>query len=214
MKKIKNTNESLELVRKIAQQVPTFHHHYHILFDLANSFNKRNVVYCEIGAYCGASASLVLQRPNTIAFSIDIGEPASQKDVEFYVSLFNCHNNYYKYIKGDSRNLQTKELLVLALKEIEQVNPSHKIDILFIDGDHSYQAVIDDFNLYKDLIAKGGFIVFDDFNDSVHSPEVKKAVLDLMPYFDDFEIIGAFDNVLGAYPQELEIGNCFVIRKK
>ena len=34
---------------------------------------------------------------------------------------------------------------------------------MFIDGDHSYQAVFNDFYMYKDLVEVGGYIVFDDY---------------------------------------------------
>lgn len=35
-------------------------------------------------------------------------------------------------------------------------------DIVFVDGDHRYDAVIVDFFLYAQLVSKGGYIIFDD----------------------------------------------------
>ncbi len=37
-----------------------------------------------------------------------------------------------------------------------------KIDFLFIDGDHTYDGVKKDFNLYKQLVKKGGIIALHD----------------------------------------------------
>ncbi len=37
-----------------------------------------------------------------------------------------------------------------------------KVDLLFIDGDHRYGAVLTDWLLYKNLVRKGGIIAFDD----------------------------------------------------
>ena len=90
---------------------------------------------------------------------------------------------------------------------------SNKIDLLFIDGDHSFNGVIADFNMYGDLISVGGYVVFDDYNDNTYSPEVKQAVNSLLPNLVDYEIIGTLENILGAYPSELKEGNCFVIKK-
>lgn len=36
------------------------------------------------------------------------------------------------------------------------------IDFLFIDGDHSYEAVKKDWELYEPMVNKGGFVVFHD----------------------------------------------------
>lgn len=39
------------------------------------------------------------------------------------------------------------------------------IDILYIDGDHSYEAVLQDLKLYYDKVKKGGLIIGDDYNE-------------------------------------------------
>jgi predicted O-methyltransferase YrrM len=38
----------------------------------------------------------------------------------------------------------------------------NKVDFLFIDGDHSYEGVKKDFEMYSPLVKKGGIIVFHD----------------------------------------------------
>jgi predicted O-methyltransferase YrrM len=37
-----------------------------------------------------------------------------------------------------------------------------KVDFLFIDGDHSYEGVKSDFEMYSGLVRPGGLIVFHD----------------------------------------------------
>ena len=54
-----------------------------------------------------------------------------------------------------------------------------KIDLLFIDGDHSYDMVISYFESFAPFVNPGGWIVFDDYMDHKHSPEVQPAVNDL-----------------------------------
>lgn len=208
--KIKATQNSLDLVREIISTgVSTFHHHYHILYDIAKTINKDEINYVEIGCYAGGSACLMLQRKNTNVVSIDLGEPVSEEDVRSNVSKNNIHNNKFSYIKGNSQIQETKE----RLKSVMNDYKSKEIDILFIDGDHSSVSVNTDFNLYKDLISVGGYIVFDDYSGTADSPEVNGAVNDITSNLINYEVIGTIDNTLGAHPKELLDGNCFIIKK-
>ncbi len=50
-----------------------------------------------------------------------------------------------------------------------------KIDLLFIDGDHSFESVQNDFNLWSKKMRSGGIIVFHDYGNIQH-PEVKDFV--------------------------------------
>lgn len=61
----------------------------------------------------------------------------------------------YRIIKGNSQDERTSTELVRLLGE-------RKIDFLFIDGDHHYEAVRADFQLYAPLVRKGGIIAFHD----------------------------------------------------
>lgn len=210
---LKPTQTSLDIVREIATNVSTFHHHYHILYDIANTFGDKEINYVEIGAYAGGSSCLMLQRLNTNLISVDLGEPIPKALVFENIIRYKNNKNNYKYIQGNSQLLETKNKVIEALND-SSIMCSNKIDILFIDGDHSFNGVILDFTMYNDLVNIGGYIVFDDYNDDVHSPDIKK-VLDeiILPSLVDYEIIGTIENTLGAYPSDLKEGNCFVIKR-
>jgi cephalosporin hydroxylase len=210
---IKPTQKSLDKVVQIASNVATFHHHYHIIFDLAETFGESKINYVEIGAFAGGSSCLMLQRLNTTVISVDLGEPISKEVVFENVINYKNNNNYYKYIQGNSQVIETKNQVIEALSNSRVLGYSNKINLLFIDGDHSYEGVIADFNMYSDLVSFGGYIVFDDYNDNLYSPEVKQAVDALLSSLVDYEIIGTLENALGAYPSELKEGNCFIIKK-
>ena len=210
---LKPTQKSLDMVAQIATVLPTFHHHYHIIYDVAETFGDKKINYVEVGAYAGGSSCLMLQRPNTTIVSIDLGEPISKGEVLENVIIYKNNNNYYKYIQGNSQVVETKNKVIEVLHNSRVLGYTNKIDILFLDGDHSFNAVMADFVMYSDLVNVGGYIIFDDYNDSVYSPEVKQAVDALLPTLVDYEIIGTFKNELGAYPSELLEGNCFVIKR-
>lgn len=210
---LKPTQKSLDMVAQIATVLPTFHHHYHIIYDIAETFGDKKINYVEVGAYAGGSSCLMLQRPNTTIISIDLGEPILKADVLENVIKYKNNNNYYKYIQGNSQIVETKNKVIEVLSNSRALGYSNKIDLLFIDGDHSYSGVTADFVMYSDLVNVGGYIVFDDYNDDVYSPEVKQAVDALLPNLADYEIISTLPNELGAYPSELKEGNCFIIKK-
>lgn len=205
---IKLTQESVDLVKKISGEIDnkTFHHHYHVLYDIVNTYpTNYNVKYVEIGCYGGGSASLVIQRKNTSVISIDLGRPIPMETAVNNVNKLNKHKNFYKYIKGSSHNPQTFDVLKQHIDEI---------DVLFIDGDHSVAGVKKDFEIYEKIVKLGGYIVFDDYNDDRHSPGVKIGVNQLLPTIkENYEIIGCFQNDLGAKPETKKEGNCFIIRK-
>jgi len=67
------------------------------------------------------------------------------------------NNNYY--VTGDSHDKNTFLMVQEILKD-------EKIDLLFIDGDHSYNGVKKDYEMYKSMVRDGGFIVFHDIVDS------------------------------------------------
>ncbi len=201
-------SKSLEILRTINDQIlndQTFHHHYHILYDIADELNT-DFKYLEIGAYAGGSACLMSLHPNCKHIvSIDLGTPILPT-----VAINNVHkcnpNCLYDYIQGNSQSHEMYELVK---------NTIGVVDILFIDGDHSYQGVINDFLLYENLVRPGGYIIFDDYMDSKYSPEVKSAVDGLVSTYGElYEIIGTIANSTGARPSDMQINNEFVIRKK
>lgn len=49
-----------------------------------------------------------------------------------------------------------------TLREVEGILAGRKLDFLFVDGDHSYEGVRRDFEMYSPLVRKGGIIAFHD----------------------------------------------------
>lgn len=202
------SQHSLSLVQEISEKInnQTFHHHFHVLYDIANTFPENyNIKYVEIGCYAGASACLLLQRPNTTVVAIDLGWPIAPEIVTKNVKALNHHKNNFYYINGNSQSVETQSLLKETVEDV---------DILFIDGDHFYQGVINDFLLYEKMVRAGGYIVFDDYNDLEFSPEVKHAVDDVVKlYGEKYTVIGTLPNHQKARPEEMQNGNVFILRK-
>ena len=56
-----------------------------------------------------------------------------------------------------------------TMRKAKEALGKRKLDFLLIDGDHTYEGVKRDFNLYKGLVKKGGLIAFHDI--VRHPPE-------------------------------------------
>jgi len=86
-------------------------------------------------------------------------------------------------LNGDSHNEDTLAKLVEWLD-------GYEIDVLFIDGDHSYEGVKQDFEMYSPLVREGGLIAFHDILDS--------------PYHKakDFGIFEFWEEIKGKYTWE------------
>ena len=49
-----------------------------------------------------------------------------------------------------------------TLKKARRILQGNKLDFLFIDGDHSYEGVKKDFEMYYPLVSDGGLVAFHD----------------------------------------------------
>jgi hypothetical protein len=187
----------------------SFHDHYHVLFDLRSSIDKETINYLEIGAYAGGSASLMASHPkHTNVYSVDLGQPIPRTMVEENIQIFKNPVSQFLYFEGSSHDDRIINQVHRAVKEV---------DILFIDGDHTFDGVIQDFNAFKDMVLPNGYIVFDDYMDWQHSPDVQVAVdhLEKNGMFAEYEIIGSLKyEALEHSNTQIESSNEFILRKK
>jgi cephalosporin hydroxylase len=65
----------------------------------------------------------------------------------------------YRFVCGDSHDPQT-------VRWVERALDGHPVDLLFIDGDHSYIGVGKDYQMYQHLVRPGGVIAFHDIVDT------------------------------------------------
>jgi predicted O-methyltransferase YrrM len=160
-----------------------FHEHYFIMAYLVDLLNK-DIRYLEVGLWDGASFCYMIQNPRvTDAVGIDI-----KMRKQFYENLEKYNNIDCKIIEKSSTDKS-------ILNDI-----SGLFDIIFIDGSHNYFDVIKDYTFYKELVASGGYLIFDDYMDK-YSPDVKRAI-DYMRNIDNFrgfEIIGSLEQHIPIY---------------
>jgi predicted O-methyltransferase YrrM len=132
------------------------------LFKLCKLISKNQPrIVLEIGTANGGTFFLYtkLANPNALIISIDLPSGLFGGGNIFNRSIFlkSFTSGYQKIktIQKDSHNPH-------ALKKVKKILKKRKIDLLFIDGDHTYKGVKKDFEMYAPLVKKGGIIAFHD----------------------------------------------------
>ena len=74
------------------------------------------------------------------------------------MSLFPSGGQQLHLLRADSHDPST-------LEQLKSILDGRQLDLLFIDGDHTYEGVRSDFEMYSPLAAEGGAIVFHDILD-------------------------------------------------
>ena len=121
-------------------------------------------VVVEIGTKFGGTFKIWNEVTNAKTISIDlvagIHGGVTRDDVDNRnKSFINLYGSRCNFIEGDSHQDLTYDLLINILK-------GQKIDFLFIDVDHTYEGVKQDYEMYKELVSDNGYIAFHDINDT------------------------------------------------
>lgn len=142
----------------------SFHPYVKLLGFLALDTKQLDGALVEIGVWKGKSLALLSRASGGgKVVGIDPCELAGQHQdlAYFHEKIFpECH-----LIKAYSH---------FAVEQVQKVAPQFRL--LHIDGGHSAAQVWTDFLLYERFVVEGGYIVFDDYADAEHCPEVGPAV--------------------------------------
>lgn len=123
----------------------------------------------EIGSAAGGTFWALAQvaADDALLVSIDIpaGSPIDQRGGKDVYHNRN-RDNFPKFVKPTQRcvTIDANSQETDTLNRLIDTLGIRKIDLLFIDGDHRYEGVKRDFELYRPLVATGGLIVFHDIS--------------------------------------------------
>ena len=106
----------------------------------------------EIGTFFGGLTFLLSQAIKTVSLTISID---LFKRNAILLHYFSKPGKNIKLISGSSYDPMT-------VRKVERILGSEKLDLLFIDGDHSYEGVKKDFLSYRRLVRNNGIIAFHD----------------------------------------------------
>jgi len=166
--KIKNLNHSDDLDRLIdftfrcgGDLIAPLQIHQEILtlLTLLDKIKPRFIL--EIGTQNGGSLFLLSQiaSPDAAIISIDLSNgPFGGGYHKSRISLYKSFAKFKQKIhlmRDDSHQSET-------LKKVKTILAGNQLDFLFIDGDHTYDGVKKDFEMYGPLVKNDGLIAFHD----------------------------------------------------
>jgi predicted O-methyltransferase YrrM len=115
----------------------------------------------EIGTNYGGTLFLLcsLSPPGARIISLDLpggrfGGGYPRRKIPLYWK-FPRNGQHLRLIRADSHLPETKQ-------QVEDALAGKRLDFLFIDGDHTYEGVKRDFEMYSPLVRSGGMIAFHD----------------------------------------------------
>jgi len=136
----------------------------HWLFNRIKKLDNPRV-FVEIGSGQGASAFILgnAMPVGSSIYMIDKNHPDLRLDVATALKRIGYD---VREICGDSVGYMTKRIMEGHFEELEA-------DILFIDGDHSYEGVKADFEYYSKFVRKGGLIALHDIARHPKKPDTQ-----------------------------------------
>lgn len=142
---------------------------YNIL-EIGTKYGGTLHLWCSINPTPGLNVSIDMSDGGIHGGISD--ESMDVRDAKFSERFDNVH-----FIRGDSHSniifnhfldvmYIGKGMYVNLEEKVIQYDKVNPIDFLFIDGDHSYEGVKQDFEMYAPFVRPGGIIAFHDINDT------------------------------------------------
>jgi predicted O-methyltransferase YrrM len=192
--------KSISEVEKIASEIPGFllNSEGRFLYDLARRCPEGTVIV-EIGSWKGRSTvwlgygSLAGNRVKVYAIDPHTGSPEHRK---IYGKVWT-----FDKFRRNIRRAGLEDYVVPILKTSAEaaVLFKKKVGLVFVDGDHSYEMVKKDYQLWFPKLIEGGVIVF---HDTSLWPGVEKVVKELVFRSSHICNVGFVDSIV--YGQKIE----------
>ncbi len=160
----------------------------HEFIKLVAKNRPRKII--EIGTHFGGTFFLFSRfgSPDALLISIDLPTWNLKGGYghlrSFFYRSFRSKHQKMIFIGQDSHHPST-------LKQVKNHLKNEEIDLLFIDGDHSYEGVKKDFEIYSPLVKNNGIIAFHDIvvHDQSENCEVNKFWNEIKEQFEYKEIV-------------------------
>lgn len=155
--------KSVEVIVQESYDLGMVQNHKEIL-DAAKFFKRLNVTnFMEIGTDQGGSFAIWSKLSNDgIRISVDMphGE-FGRADYDEYE-----RDEYLRSLGSNVTMLWGSSHEQEMLEKVEETLNGELLDFLFIDGDHTYEGVKQDYEMYRHLVKPGGWVGFHDTKDT------------------------------------------------
>ena len=157
------------------------------LFALIRFLKRRRLAtIMEIGTRHGGSLYVWcrLAESNAHLVSLDFHPKGNDEELVARFQAFKAPGQTMTCIRQDSHLPQSREA-------IEEALDGRRLDFLFIDADHSYEGVKQDFEMYSPFVAPGGMVAFEDIVENSRYPKYGAARFwqELRGGYENFEFV-------------------------
>ena len=168
------------------------------LYHIARMLPDKSIVV-EIGSWQGKSTCCIAKGLGSgKVYAIDPFNADGGFDVE--------SEKEYLQKKGNKDLLQSFRKNMQQLKVLDKIiikkgysyefaDEFDRIDMLFIDGDHSIKGCTTDFNLYSPKIIKGGFVAFHDYYEDRNNLGPTHVINNIVSKFNEFNFFRQYDTL-------------------
>jgi len=132
------------------------------LVDLAKKYITDKDFVVEVGSFSGVSSQVLALHCKELHCI----------DPYHWEAVIEAEKMFDKMLLDYSNITKVKKLSIEGSKDYAD----NSIDVVYIDGDHSYSSVVEDINAWKNKVKKGGYIAGHDS----FMPEVLQAVKDTL----------------------------------
>jgi predicted O-methyltransferase YrrM len=139
----------------------------------------------EFGSFRGRSTRALADNTDGVVYAVDPWNGDYPGDSGEAIEEVNTY--VYPQFKENLKDHIESGKVIPVRSYSDDFDPSHQVDMVFIDGDHNYKAVFNDISHAIQLVRSGGLICGHDFNNPGW-PDVNKAVT---------EIFGSVENLEG-----------------
>lgn len=165
--------------------------HRNFIYDFIEYYKPQRVV--ELGSYYGCSAFAILQSIKDNGLNTEFNAIDTWEGDTF--AIYGNENVYgmYKKVNDQFFKMQNSNMLQMTFDEALNEFQDYSIDILHIDGSHSYEDVKHDYLSWKNKVCKKGIILFHDIsNDMLYEKEMGSHVFweelkEEQPYTCEFD---------------------------
>lgn len=126
------------------------------LYKLAK--NKNSVI--EIGSFLGASATALVPalEPSGVLYAIDTWKNDAMSE-----GVRDTKSDFIKNVGVYIKNIRMIQGYSSQMSEVLSKTITSTVDVLFIDGDHSFEGALADWQNYKKFLQSGSIVIFHDF---------------------------------------------------
>jgi len=171
-----------------------------MLFALASYCSNFGTIV-EIGSYKGRSTiALASGSPEGVVINAIDPHTGTNSDVESGLNV----DTYLEFLENTKQFKNIHAIRKLSSNATKDIS-NKKIQLLFIDGWHSEEAVHNDIKSYLPLCANGSIVVFDDWNRKGVSAGIQKN-LNVLP-----RLLGSVGNIL-IFSDNLRVNKNFFFK--